>query len=127
MKAGYEVLTEAGYQPESAYFEVMHEMKLIIDLVNRGGLSYMRYSISDTAEYGGYVTGPKIITEDTKNAMRQVLKDIQSGKFARDWIVENQVNRPHFNRMRAIEAQHPIEKVGRDLRSMMSWLPKSEV
>jgi ketol-acid reductoisomerase len=127
MKAGYEVLTEAGYQPESAYFEVMHEMKLIIDLVNRGGLSFMRYSISDTAEYGDYVTGPKIITSETKNAMRQVLKDIQNGTFAREWIVENQVNRPTFNRMRAIEAAHPIEKVGKELRSMMSWLPKSTV
>ncbi|MDR0877170.1 MAG: ketol-acid reductoisomerase [Treponema sp.] len=124
MKCGYEVLTEAGYQPESAYFEVMHEMKLIIDLVNRGGLSFMRYSISDTAEYGDYVTGPKIITSETKDAMRQVLKEIQNGKFARDWILENQVNRPYFNRMRALEAAHPIEKVGKELRSMMSWLAK---
>ena len=124
MKAGYEVLTEAGYQPESAYFEVMHEMKLIIDLVNRGGLSFMRYSISDTAEYGDYTAGPKIITEDTKNAMRSILKDIQTGVFARDWIVENQVNRPNFNRLRAIEARHPIEKVGKELRSMMGWLEK---
>jgi ketol-acid reductoisomerase len=126
MKAGYEVLVEAGYQPESAYFEVMHEMKLIIDLVNRGGLSFMRYSISDTAEYGDYVTGPKIITEDTKNTMRQVLKDIQTGKFAKDWISENQVNRPFFNRMRAIEARHPIEQVGKELRSMMPWIKKNE-
>jgi ketol-acid reductoisomerase len=122
MKAGFEVLLEAGYQPESAYFEVMHEMKLIIDLVNRGGLSFMRYSISDTAEYGDYITGPKIITEDTRNAMRNILKDIQNGKFAREWILENQVNRPNFNRMRVIEASHPIEKVGKELRSMMSWL-----
>jgi ketol-acid reductoisomerase len=122
MKAGFEVLLEAGYQPESAYFEVMHEMKLIIDLVNRGGLSFMRHSISDTAEYGDYTTGPKIITEDTRNAMRNVLKDIQNGKFAREWILENQVNRPNFNRLRAIEASHPIEKVGKELRSMMSWL-----
>jgi ketol-acid reductoisomerase len=124
MKAGYEVLVEAGYQPESAYFEVMHEMKLIIDLVNRGGLSFMRYSISDTAEYGDYVTGPRIITEETKETMRKVLKEIQSGRFAKDWISENQVNRPFFNRMRAIEAEHPIEIVGAELRSMMSWLPK---
>ncbi|MDR0722351.1 MAG: ketol-acid reductoisomerase [Treponema sp.] len=127
MKAGYEVLTEAGYQPESAYFEVIHEMKLIIDLVNRGGLSFMRYSISDTAEYGDYITGPKIITEETKNTMRQILKDIQTGKFAKDWIGENQVNRPFFNRMRAIEAAHPIEQVGKELRSMMGWIPKSTV
>jgi len=122
MKCGYEVLVEAGYQPESAYFEVMHEMKLIIDLVNRGGLSFMRYSISDTAEYGDYITGPKIITAGTKDAMRQVLKDIQTGRFAKDWISENQARRPVFNRMRALEAAHPIEKVGKELRSMMNWL-----
>ncbi|NLJ09421.1 MAG: ketol-acid reductoisomerase [Treponema sp.] len=127
MKAGFETLVEAGYQPESAYFECMHEMKLIVDLVNRGGLSYMRYSISDTAEYGDYVTGPKIITEETKKTMKQVLTDIQNGTFAKNWILENQVNRPFFNKMRAIEAQHPIEKVGKELRAMMSWLPKSEV
>jgi ketol-acid reductoisomerase len=127
MKCGFEVLTEAGYQPESAYFEVMHEMKLIIDLVNRGGLSFMRYSISDTAEYGDYITGSKIITEETKNTMRQVLKDIQTGKFAREWILENQVNRPNFNRLRAIEAAHPIEKVGKELRGMMPWLQKPNV
>jgi ketol-acid reductoisomerase len=122
MKCGYETLVEAGYQPESAYFEVMHEMKLIIDLVNRGGLGFMRYSISDTAEYGDYITGPKIITEETKNTMRRVLKDIQTGAFAREWILENQVGRPFFNRMRALEAAHPIEKVGKELRSMMGWL-----
>jgi ketol-acid reductoisomerase len=127
MKAGFETLVEAGYQPESAYFECMHEMKLIVDLVNRGGLSYMRYSISDTAEYGDYVTGPRIITEETKKEMKKVLAEIQNGTFANKWITENQVNRPFFNRMRAIEAQHPIEKVGKELRSMMSWLPKSEV
>ncbi|MDR0639332.1 MAG: ketol-acid reductoisomerase [Spirochaetaceae bacterium] len=127
MKCGFEVLTEAGYQPESAYFEVMHEMKLIIDLVNRGGLSFMRYSISDTAEYGDYTTGPKIITKETKDTMRQVLKDIQTGKFAREWILENQVNRPNFNRLRAIEAAHPIEKVGKELRGMMTWLQKPNI
>jgi ketol-acid reductoisomerase len=127
MKAGFETLVEAGYQPESAYFECMHEMKLIVDLVNRGGLSYMRYSISDTAEYGDYVTGPKIITDETKRVMKQVLTEIQNGTFAKNWILENQVNRPFFNAMRAMEAQHPIEKVGKELRSMMSWLPKSEV
>jgi ketol-acid reductoisomerase len=126
MKAGFEVLVEAGYQPESAYFEVMHEMKLIIDMVNRGGLSFMRYSISDTAEYGDYVTGPKIITGETKDTMRQVLKEIQNGKFAREWILENQVNRPHFNRMRAIESAHPIEKVGAELRAMMPWIKRNE-
>jgi ketol-acid reductoisomerase len=126
MKAGYEVLVEAGYQSESAYFEVMHEMKLIIDLVNRGGLSFMRYSISDTAEYGDYITGPRIITAETKNAMRQVLTDIQNGKFAREWILENQVKRPNFNRLRAIEAAHPIEKVGKELRGMMPWLKPNQ-
>ena len=126
MKCGFEVLVEAGYQPESAYFEVMHEMKLIIDLVNRGGLGFMRYSISDTAEYGDYVTGPKIITDETKDTMRKVLKEIQNGKFAREWILENQVNRPHFNRMRAIEAAHPIEKTGAELRAMMPWIKKNE-
>jgi ketol-acid reductoisomerase len=124
MKCGYDVLVEAGYQPESAYFEVMHEMKLIIDLVNRGGLSFMRYSVSDTAEYGDYTTGPKIITEDTKNTMRRVLKDIQTGVFAREWILENSCGRPNFNRLRAIEAAHPIEKVGKELRGMMRWLEK---
>jgi ketol-acid reductoisomerase len=127
MKAGFETLCEAGYQPESAYFECMHEMKLIVDLVNRGGLSYMRYSISDTAEYGDYVTGPRIITDETKKAMKQVLTEIQNGTFAKNWILENQANRPFFNKMRTIESQHPIEKVGKELRSMMSWLPKSEV
>jgi ketol-acid reductoisomerase len=127
MKAGFETLCEAGYQPESAYFECMHEMKLIVDLVNRGGLGYMRYSISDTAEYGDYVTGPRIITEETKKEMKKVLTEIQNGTFAKNWILENQANRPFFNSMRAIEARHPIEKVGKELRSMMSWLPKSEV
>jgi ketol-acid reductoisomerase len=124
MKCGFEVLVEAGYQPESAYFEVMHEMKLIIDLVNRGGLSFMRYSVSDTAEYGDYTTGPKIITEDTKNTMRQVLRDIQTGVFAREWILENSCGRPNFNRLRAIEAAHPVEQVGKELRGMMPWLAK---
>ena len=121
MKAGFETLVEAGYQPESAYFECVHEMKLIIDLVNRAGLAGMRYSISDTAEYGDYVTGPKIITEETKKAMKGVLKDIQDGTFARNFILENQSNRPYFNSMRGIEAEHQVEKVGKELRSMMNW------
>lgn len=124
MKAGFEVLVEAGYQPESAYFECMHEMKLIVDLVNSGGLSYMRYSISDTAEYGDYQVGPRIITEDTKNEMRKVLKEIQEGTFAKNWIVENQANRPNFNACRRIESEHQIEVVGKELRKMMSWLKK---
>jgi len=121
MKAGFEVLVEAGYQPESAYFECVHEMKLIIDLVNKGGLSYMRYSISDTAEYGDYTVGDRIITQETKNEMRKVLKEIQEGEFARKWLAENQVNRPYFNAKRRIEADHQVEKVGKELRMMMSW------
>ncbi len=122
MKAGFEVLVEAGYQPESAYFECLHEMKLIIDLVNQGGLSYMRYSISDTAEYGDYSIGKRIITEDTKNEMRKVLHEIQDGTFARNWILENRVNRPSFNARRRMEGEHQIEVVGKELRKMMSWL-----
>lgn len=121
MKAGFETLVEAGYEPESAYFECVHEMKLIIDMVAQGGLSYMRYSISDTAEYGDYVTGSRIITEETKKEMKQVLKEIQEGKFAGKWIAENQVGRPYFNAKRRIEAEHPVEKVGKELRALMSW------
>ena len=119
MKAGFDTLVEAGYQPESAYFECMHEMKLIIDLVVKEGLSFMRYSISDTAEYGDYTAGPKIITDETKKAMRGILKDIQEGNFAKDWILENQANRPHFNAMRRIHKEHLSESVGAELRSHM--------
>jgi len=122
MKAGFETLVEAGYQPESAYFECVHEMKLIIDLVVQGGLGYMRYSISDTAEYGDYVIGNRIITEETKKEMKKVLTEIQNGTFARNWIAENQVNRPHFLAMRRIESEHQVEKVGSELRKMMTWL-----
>jgi len=124
MKAGFEVLVEAGYQPESAYFECMHEMKLIIDLVNQGGLSYMRYSISDTAEYGDYSIGRRIITDETKKEMKKVLKEIQEGDFARNWLLENAVGRPGFNARRRIETEHQIETVGTELRKMMSWLKK---
>lgn len=124
MKAGFDVLVEAGYQPESAYFECLHEMKLIIDLINEGGLSYMRYSVSDTAEYGDYMVGERIVTEDTKNEMRKVLKEVQDGTFAKNWILENQANRPSFNAKRKLEAEHPVEIVGKDLRKMMSWLKK---
>ncbi|MBU4541212.1 MAG: ketol-acid reductoisomerase [Acetobacterium sp.] len=124
MKAGFDTLVEAGYQPESAYFECVHEMKLIIDLVVQGGLGYMRYSISDTAEYGDYITGSKIITEDTKKAMKGVLKDIQDGTFARNWILENQANRPYFNAVRRIETETQVEKVGAELRTMMAWIKK---
>jgi ketol-acid reductoisomerase len=121
MKAGFETLVEAGYQPESAYFECVHEMKLIVDLINEGGFEYMRYSISDTAEYGDYVTGPRIITEETKKAMKQVLTEIQNGTFARNFILENQSNRPFLTSIRRIEANHQVEKVGKELRKMMSW------
>lgn len=124
MKAGFETLVEAGYQPEMAYFECLHEMKLIVDLINQGGLSYMRYSVSDTAEYGDYVTGKRIITEETRREMKKVLREIQEGAFARNWILENQANRPYFNAKRAMEREHLIETVGKKLRSMMSWLKK---
>lgn len=121
MKAGFDTLVEAGYQPESAYFECVHEMKLIIDLVAQGGLSYMRYSISDTAEYGDYITGAKIITNETKKAMKKVLSDIQDGTFARNWILENQANRPNFNAMKRMGRESTVEKVGADLRKKMGW------
>jgi ketol-acid reductoisomerase len=124
MKAGFETLVEAGYQPESAYFECVHEMKLIIDLVNQGGLEYMRYSISDTAEYGDYSVGNRIITEETKKEMKKVLTEVQDGTFARNWILETQANRPNFNAKRRLEAAHPMAKVGAELRRMMSWLKK---
>ena len=122
IKAGFETLVEAGYAPENAYFECMHEMKLIVDLMYQGGMAAMRYSISDTAEYGDYVTGSRIITDETKKEMKQVLTEIQDGTFAKKWLLENQVGRPTFNAMRRMEAEHPIEKVGKELREMMSWI-----
>jgi ketol-acid reductoisomerase len=122
IKAGFETLVEAGYQPECAYFECLHELKLIVDLINQGGLSYMRYSISDTAEFGDYTTGKRIITEETRKEMKKVLAEIQDGTFAKKWILENQANRPHFNAMRKKEQEHPIEKVGKELRKMMPWI-----
>jgi len=121
MKAGFETLVEAGYQPESAYFECVHEMKLIIDLVAKGGLSYMRYSISDTAEYGDYSTGPRIITEETKKEMKKVLAEIQNGEFAKNWILENKANRASFLAKRRMESEHQVEQVGAELRAKMSW------
>ena len=125
MKAGFETLVEAGYQPEIAYFECIHEMKLIVDLINQGGFAYMRYSISDTAEYGDYVTGKRIITEETRKEMKKVLSEIQTGKFASKWITENKAGgRAEFLATRAREAEHQLEKVGRELRKMMSWLKK---
>lgn len=127
MQCGFEVLVEAGYEPESAYFECIHEMKLIVDLINESGFAGMRYSISNTAEYGDYITGSKIVTEDTKNAMRQVLKDIQEGVFARNWLLENQIGCPNFNAMRRIGAEHQLEKVGAELRNLMSWTGKKKL
>lgn len=122
IKVGFEVLVEAGYSPESAYFECLHEMKLIVDLINQGGLSYMRYSISDTAEYGDYSVGKRIITGETKEEMRKVLSEVQNGTFARNWILENQANRPNFLAERRMQSEHQIEKVGKELRKMMSWI-----
>ena len=126
MKAGFETLVEAGYQPEMAYFECIHEMKLIVDLIYEGGFSAMRYSISNTAEYGDYSTQSKIITEESKKAMRKILEDIQSGKFAKDWILENKANKVSFYAMRRKEAQHLLEKVGKKLRKMMPWIEKNK-
>jgi ketol-acid reductoisomerase len=122
VKAGFETLTAAGYQPEVAYFECLHELKLIVDLMYRGGLNYMRYSVSDTAEYGDYVAGPRVVDARVKEAMKKVLEDVQSGAFARRWIEENRQNRPWFAAERAKEAQHPIEQVGTKLRAMMPFL-----
>jgi len=126
IKAGFETLVEAGYQPEVAYFECCHELKLIIDLIYEGGLARMRHSISDTAEFGDYYAGPQIVDDHVKERMRQLLRDIQSGTFARTWILENQAGRPNFFARREIEASHPIEKVGAELRGMMSWLKKGD-
>jgi len=124
VKAGFETLVEAGYQPEIAYFECLHELKLIVDLFYQGGLSYMRYSVSDTAEFGDYTRGNRIITEETREEMRQILYEIQTGEFAREWILENQAKRPVFNALRRQQAAHPIEEVGKKLRSMMGWLQR---
>jgi ketol-acid reductoisomerase len=126
VKAGFEVLTEAGYQPESAYFECLHELKLIVDLMYEGGLAWMRHSISDTAEYGDYTRGPRIVTDATKAEMRRILKEIQSGQFAKEFILENQVGRPVFEKHREAERAHPIEEVGKRLRDMMSWIREAK-
>ena len=122
IRSGFEILVDAGYQPEVAYFECLHEMKLIVDLMYQGGMGYMRYSISDTAEFGDYVSGPRIIDEGVRDEMRKVLRDIQSGAFATRWILENQAGRPSFNAMRRSNAEHQIERVGTELRAMMPWL-----
>jgi ketol-acid reductoisomerase len=124
VKAGFDTLVEAGYQPEIAYFECLHELKLIVDLFYQGGISFMRYSVSDTAEYGDYSRGTRIITEETRETMREILAEVQSGEFAREWILENQAGRPVFNALRRAENEHPIEEVGAKLRAMMPWLKK---
>ena len=127
MKAGYETLVEAGYAPEMAYFECVHEMKLIVDLIYEGGIATMNYSISNNAEYGEYVTGPKVVTEETKNAMRQVLKDIQTGEYAKSFILENRAGAPTLLSRRRLTAEHPIEQVGEKLRAMMPWIKANKL
>jgi ketol-acid reductoisomerase len=127
IKAGFETLVEAGYSPEMAYFECLHEVKLIVDLIYEGGIANMNYSISNTAEYGEYVTGPRIITAETKAEMKRVLADIQSGRFARDWMLENKVNQSSFKATRRRLAEHPIEDVGEKLRGMMPWISKNRL
>jgi len=122
VKAGFETLVEAGYQPEIAYFECLHELKLIVDLFYQGGINYMRYSVSDTAEYGDYMSGPRIITKKTRKEMRKILKEIQNGSFAKKWIQENEKGRPEFNRIKQEQRDHLIEKVGSELRKMMKWI-----
>lgn len=126
IKAGFDTLVEAGYQPEIAYFECLHELKLIVDLIYEGGISYMRYSISDTAEYGDLTRGKRIITKETRQEMKKILEEVQNGSFAKEWILENQVGRSVFNALRKREAEHPIEEVGKKLRSMMSWLKEKK-
>ncbi len=124
MKAAFETLVEAGYAPEMAYYECVHELKLITDLIHVGGLAFMRYSISDTAEYGDMSRGPRIITDETRAELRRILREIQTGEFAREWLVENMAGRPHFLAMRRLEAEHPMEIVGEEMRAMMPWLKK---
>jgi ketol-acid reductoisomerase len=127
VKSAFETLVEAGYQPEMAYFECMHELKLIVDLFYQGGLNYMRYSVSNTAEFGDYTRGPRIVTEETKAEMKKILEEIRSGQFAREWILENRANQPTFQAMRKRDRNHPIEIVGKQLRRMMSWINAKEV
>ncbi len=127
IRAGFETLVEAGYAPEMAYFECLHEVKLIVDLIYEGGIANMNYSVSNTAEYGEYVSGPRVITPESKQAMKRVLDDIQSGRFARDWVLENKAGQPSFKAMRARAAAHPIEEVGERLRAMMPWIAKNKL
>ena len=125
IRAAYDTLIDAGYDPRLAYFECLHELKLIVDLIYQGGITYMRYSVSDTAEYGDLVSGPRVIDDHVRTTMRGVLDDIQNGKFARDWILENKAGRPAYNALRNRDQNHSIEVVGRGLRDMMDWLPKT--
>ena len=127
VKAGFETLVEAGYQPEMAYFECMHELKLIVDLFYQGGLNYMRYSVSNTAEYGDYTRGSRIVGPEVKAEMKKILEEIQSGQFARDWLLENKVNQASFQATRRRERSHQLEEVGKQLRSMMTWIDSKEV
>jgi len=127
VKAAFETLVEAGYQPEMAYFECMHELKLIVDLFYQGGLNYMRYSVSNTAEFGDYTRGPRIVTDETKQEMKKILEEIQRGEFAREWILENRAGAPSFKATRPPEREHPIEEVGKQLRSLMAWIEAKEV
>ncbi|GAF84379.1 unnamed protein product, partial [marine sediment metagenome] len=122
MKAAFETLVEAGYQPESAYFECVHELKLIVDLIYEGGMNYMRYSVSDTAEYGDYTRGPRVIDEHVRQTMRQILQEVQGGSFAREWILENRAGRPSFLALRKQNAEHQAERVGKELRALMKGL-----
>jgi ketol-acid reductoisomerase len=122
VKAGFETLTQAGYRPEMAYFECLHELKLIVDLMYRGGMQFMRYSISDTAEYGDYTRGPRLITDETRAEMRRILEEVRDGSFAREWLAENRAGRPNFERLRSADRDHDIERVGKVLRAMMPWL-----
>jgi ketol-acid reductoisomerase len=126
IKAGFDTLVEAGYQPEIAYFECLHELKLIVDLMYEGGMSFMRYSVSDTAEYGDLTRGKRVITSETREEMKRMLKEVQTGSFAKEWILENQVGRPVFNALRKKETEHLIESVGKKLRSMMGWLQEKK-
>ena len=126
VKAAFETLVDAGYEPELAYFECMHELKLIVDLFYQGGLNYMRYSISNTAEFGDYTRGPRIVTDETREEMKKILKEIQTGQFAREWILENRSGQPVFKALRRQDRGHPVEQVGQQLRSMMSWIDSKE-
>lgn len=127
IRAGFETLIENGYQPEIAYFEVLHEMKLIVDLFYQGGISYMNYSVSNTAEYGGHTRGPRVVNDESRQAMREIMKEIQTGQFAREWLVECQVNQPVLKKMRERDHEHPVEVVGRKLRKMMPFVNPKEV